>query len=347
MKLLIRWWFILSLVSLTFYTPIYLFSNDAVNAVEEATLVELLPTVGITNRDYERELAHLKRIGIDTDKALDDALEDNPLIEDYDIALVDSDEARKILRISGWTLVEVKAQTSNGNTLSLVFSTLDKKYLKHPAGVGPLVSFSISNGQASHTVLPEDMQRYLTVLFANEEKDAQEVITRLEGFLPAKGQYAEQYKQTFQAMGTLTGTTAEPAAIEAAVSLQTVIDRHVAEEIRSGGGDEYRDGRSVVEVDINGDGEQDALVLYSIEGQRGGNGSVQTLAIFLAQNGGYVFNASAVVNGNASAVKLLDHQTIGVSTLTLGEDDAMCCPSVESVQTFSWDGQALHDVTQS
>ncbi|WP_313054543.1 LppP/LprE family lipoprotein [Pseudomonas lopnurensis] len=347
MKFLIKWWFILSLISLAFYTPIYLFSNDAVDAVEEATLVELLPTVGITNRDYERELAHLKRSGIDTDKALDDALDDNPLIENYDIALVDSDEARKILRIGGWTMVEVKAQTRNGNTMSLVFSTLDKKFLKHPAGVGPLVSFNISNGQASHSVRPEDMQLYLTVLFADEEKDAQEVITRLEGFLPAKEQYAKQYQQMFQAMGTLTGTAAEPAAAEAAVSLQAVIDRHVAEEIGREGGDEYRDGRSVVEVDINGDGEQDALVLYSIEGQGGGNGSFQTLALFLAQNGGYVFNASAVVNGSASDVKLLDRQTIGVSTLTLGEDDAMCCPSVESVQKFSWDGQALHDVTQS
>lgn len=346
---IVKWWFILTLISMSIYTPVYLVANDALDALDEATLVDLLPTVGITNRDYEREAASMARLGIDTDKQLGDALDDNPLIDDYDIDFVDSEEARQILMLKGLKLVEIKAETENGNTLSLVFATLDKKFLKHYAAIGPMTHFSISNGEDSYSVSPEEMTTYLSVLFADEDEHAAEAIAKLESFLPSKAHKAQQaFAQALasaEASNSPPGQQASgPVPAEPVADLQTAIEAHIQQATAGDGGAEHREARVVRNLDLNGDGEQDALLLYSIEGQGGGNGSFQTLAVFHAQDGGYALQASTVVNGSATDVKLLAAQTIGVSSLTLGPDDAMCCPTVESLQKFSWDGQQLVEV---
>lgn len=64
----------------------------------------------MVNRDYEHEASILASKGIDTDKQLSDALDDNPLIDDYDIDFVDNAEARQILLVSGQKLVVIKAE---------------------------------------------------------------------------------------------------------------------------------------------------------------------------------------------------------------------------------------------
>ncbi|MWV14927.1 hypothetical protein F3I16_02610 [Pseudomonas sp. L-22-4S-12] len=350
---IVKWWFILTLISMSIYTPVYLVANDALDALDEATLVDLLPTVGIINRDYEREAASMARLGIDTGKQLGDALDDNPLIDDYEIDFVDSEEARQVLMLKGLKLVEIKAETENGNTLSLVFATLDKKFLKHYAAIGPMTHFSVSNGEDSYNVGPEEMTTYLSVLFADEDEHAAEAIAKLESFLPSKAQKAQQaFAQAMASTeasspaiaGTAEQQASEPVQAEPVAALQAAIDAHIQQATARDGGAEYREARVVRNLDLNGDGEQDALVLYSIEGQGGGNGSFQTLAVLHAQDGGYALQASTVVNGSATDVKLLAAQTIGVSSLTLGPDDAMCCPTVESLQKFSWDGRQLVEV---
>ena len=334
---IVKWWFILTLISMSIYTPVYLIANDSLDALDEATLIDLLPTVGMMNRDYEHQAAVLARRGIDVDKQLSDALDDNPLINDYSIDFVDSAEARKVLLVSGEKLVEIKAETESGNELLMVFTTLDKKFLKHYAAIGPMVRLAISNGEYSYEVSPEDMQLYLTVLFADKEEHAAEAINRLESLLPSKAQKARQALVAAEASNPVE---AQPVAAPVA-GLQTTIETHIQQEIARDGGAEYAEARVVQELDLNADGAQDALVLYSIEGQGGGNSAVQTLAVFHSEEGGYALRASTVVNGSATGVKLLAPQTIAVSSLTLGPDDPMCCPSVESLQKFSWNGQEL------
>ena len=341
---IVKWWFILTLISMSIYTPIYLIANDSLDALDEATLIDLLPTVGMINRDYEHEAKALARQGIDTEKQLSDALDDNPLIDDYDIDFVDSAEARQILLVSGQKLVEIKAETENGNELLMVFTTLDKKFLKQYAAIGPMVRLAISNGEDTYEVIPEDMKLYLTVLFADKEEHAAEAISRLESFLPSKAQKAQQALAQALAAAKASTPVETPQVAAPVAGLQAAIEAHIQQEIARDGGAEYAEARVVQEVDLDADGAQDALVLYSIEGQGGGNSAFQTLAIFHSEAGGYALRASTVVDGSATGVKLLAPQTIAVSSLTLGPDDPMCCPSVESLQKFSWNGQQLVEI---
>lgn len=346
MKVLFKWWLILTVVSLAIYSPIYLLSNNAVDAVEEATLKDLLPTVGMLNRDYKAELAKLERLGIDTGKSLEDALDDNPLIEDYDIEMLDTPEAQQIHKISGLSLVKVTAQTKQGNQMTMVFSALDKRYLKQPAAVGPMTHFGISNGEQSRELIAEDMQQYLVVLFAEKEQNAAEAVSRLEQKLPAKA-VPESYQKAFeQAMSDAAqeqGVSASQATHSQAPAsaLEQAVDAHIQAQLDAEGGAEYRDAREIRQVDLNADGQVDALVLYSIEGQGGGNFAFQTLAVFYAQNGAYVFKSSALAEGSASNPQLLDGGIITLDTLTHSDDDARCCPSVEGVQRFVWNNEQL------
>ena len=342
MKVLFKWWLILTLVSLGIYTPIYLFSNNAVDAVEEATLHDLLPTVGMINRDYKAELAKLERLGIETDKSLDDALDDNPLIEDYQFELLDTPQAQQIHKVSGLSLVQVTATTKQGNQMTMVFSALDKRFLKQPAAVGPMTHFGISNGEQSRELIAEDMQQYLMVLFAEKAENAAETVSRLEQKLPAKAAPEDYQKAFVEAMGGSLAEQSETAADPVpAAALEQAIASHIQAELDAEGGAEYQDAREIKMVDLNADGQADALVLYSIEGQGGGNFAFQTLAVFYAANGGYVFKSSALAEGSASNPQLQQGGIITLDTLTHSDDDARCCPSVEGVQRFVWNNDQL------
>jgi hypothetical protein len=79
---------------------------------------------------------------------------------------------------------------------------------------------------------------------------------------------------------TPTARPAEPAAQAVESTVQALVpsdlaasaDRMIASEIARDGGDEYKEGRQVMFADLNNDGIKDAVVLYTIEGQGGGNG---------------------------------------------------------------------------
>lgn len=93
-----------------------------------------------------------------------------------------------------------------------------------------------------------------------------------------------------QAQVTPTAQPAEPAAQAVDSTVQALVpsdlaasaDRMIASEIARDGGDEYKEGRQVKFADLNNDGIKDAVVLYTIEGQGGGNGYFQTLPRSLA-----------------------------------------------------------------
>lgn len=67
--------------------PCYLFSNNSMDATEEeATRRDLMPIFGIVGHDkehYEQLYKYFEKIGVDTEKKLTDASNENPQIDDY------------------------------------------------------------------------------------------------------------------------------------------------------------------------------------------------------------------------------------------------------------------------
>jgi hypothetical protein len=123
--------------------------------------------------------------------------------------------------------------------------------------------------------------------------------------------------------------------------LEAAVDREIANEISKDGGDEFKDNRQIFLTDLNGDGTNDAVVLYTIEGQGGGNGYFQSLATFYASSGGWVHRAKVVVGQGVQSVEVIGPQTLRLTVLTVGPDDANCCPTVESIQKFTWNGSTF------
>jgi len=76
-----------------------------------------------------------------------------------------------------------------------------------------------------------------------------------------------------------------------------VIEAHISKEAKSQGAAEYREARKVIFGDVDGDGDQDAVAQYTIEGMGGGNSFAQMLAIFTNQQGVYRFTTEEVVGG--------------------------------------------------
>lgn len=140
---------------------------------------------------------------------------------------------------------------------------------------------------------------------------------------------------------TAPTVAAAPSAGAHSSALDAAVDREIANEVAEEGGDEYKDARRVLLADLNGDGNNDAVVLYTIEGQGGGNGYFQSLATFYARPDGWGFRGKIVVGAGVQSVELLGSKTLGLKVLTVGPDDADCCPSVESIQKYTWDGSTF------
>lgn len=135
-----------------------------------------------------------------------------------------------------------------------------------------------------------------------------------------------------------SGELAIQAKASVPSDLAASADRMIANEIAQDGGDEYKDGRQIIFADLNNDGIKDAVVLYTIEGQGGGNGYFQTLAAFIGNSAGWDFRGKAVVGKGVQDIQVVDPQTVKLTVLSVGPDDADCCPSVQSTENYKWDG---------
>jgi hypothetical protein len=120
-------------------------------------------------------------------------------------------------------------------------------------------------------------------------------------------------------------------------ALNAAINDQVHIRTRYGGGNEYRDGRKIIETDVNGDASPDAIVLYTIEGAGAGNAVVQTLALFFENHGNYSAQDSAIVDG-ATDIALSNDGTVIVTSLMHGPDDPDCCPTIESTTQYRIEG---------
>jgi hypothetical protein len=62
---------------------------------------------------------------------------------------------------------------------------------------------------------------------------------------------------------------------------------------------------------------------------------------------GWRFQQKTVVDGSISEIQVQGPNIIGLKVLTLGDDDPMCCPSVESLVKYQWDGTSFVKLTES
>ena len=123
-----------------------------------------------------------------------------------------------------------------------------------------------------------------------------------------------------------------------------VIDTYIARQAQRERGEEYREARKVAVGDLTRDDVPETVVLYTIEGQRGTNRSVQYLAVFSRRNGTLTPLTHAEMGSRlVAAVKLqsVENEAIVLDTLSYGPKDANCCPSVPGTTRYVVAGRTL------
>ena len=126
------------------------------------------------------------------------------------------------------------------------------------------------------------------------------------------------------------------------------IDAYISQQARRERGEEYREARKVVVGDLTHDGVAETVVLYTIEGQRGTNLSIQYLAVFVKREGKLTALTHIDVGGRGKAARgveltSIEDNAILLDTLDYGPKDAACCPSVKGKARFILSGKILRE----
>jgi hypothetical protein len=190
--------------------------------------------------------------------------------------------------------------------------------------------------------LESDMKELITAVVkrVSETNPVAQARTKIEESLtPTAAILLGKEVQPVEASAPVVAAVQAPGAQSSV--LEAAVDREIANEIAKDGGDEFKDARQILITDLNGDGTNDAVVLYTIEGQGGGNGYFQSLATFYASPGGWVHRGKVVVGQGVQNIEVIGPQTLSLKVLTVGPDDADCCPSVESIQKLTWNGSTF------
>src|SRR5262245_34154499 len=92
-------------------------------------------------------------------------------------------------------------------------------------------------------------------------------------------------------------TTAPQAVSSLPSGAEQAVSHFIKSQESNARGREYPEGRKIVTGDLDGDGNPDVAVLYTLEGAHGGNDYSQYLAVFLSVNGKYVYKSHRRVGG--------------------------------------------------
>lgn len=118
---------------------------------------------------------------------------------------------------------------------------------------------------------------------------------------------------------------------------KSTINSFIAQQAKRERATEYEEARSIVTGDLNGDGDEDTTVLYTLEGQGGTNQYVQYLAVFINRKGRLLYVSHQVVGGknlrSIDSVSIKDGK-IKLQTLKYLPTDASCCPSKKGQLSF-------------
>ena len=143
---------------------------------------------------------------------------------------------------------------------------------------------------------------------------------------------AGTYSKVNSRFGSDESKSAQTSAAEKA------INAYIRKEAKSQDGTEYREARKVVFGDVDGDGDKDAVVQYTIEGMGGGNSFEQMLAVFINQKGVYRFTAEEVVGGKfayrTSELTSIENGKILLSTEACAEPPQGLCDNPKKGQAI-------------
>jgi hypothetical protein len=112
---------------------------------------------------------------------------------------------------------------------------------------------------------------------------------------------------------------------------------------------EYRKARTIHFVDVDGDGVQDAIVFFTIEGMAGGNNYEQYLTILKGQPSGFLLLDTALIGGGSMGGASYEPPAIKERRITIqrteyADEDSRCCPSIKSNITLVLQGSKLVEV---
>ncbi|MCU1738498.1 MULTISPECIES: hypothetical protein [unclassified Pseudomonas] len=180
MRTLFRIWLTLTIISIVFYLPFYVFSNNALNAVEGLTPDHLIPLTGIRGQDPERKHNLLLATGIDTTMELEDALDNNKKLSNVRIKYIETAKAKEAEMATGLKLVEASADLTNGRQMKLTFTVIPKRFLKSNAMVNGFLGINITNGKYTLDVIDSSSDElYLWALFEKSGKAGPESVQRM------------------------------------------------------------------------------------------------------------------------------------------------------------------------
>lgn len=121
------------------------------------------------------------------------------------------------------------------------------------------------------------------------------------------------------------------------VAAQKIINRYIAGVARTSGASEYREARKILYGDIDGDGDADAAVQFTIEGMGGGNNYAFYLAVFRNENGKLKPLTDEVVGGKLNrnvTLQRIGDRKIYLVTEEYAENDGACCPSIKGKTVY-------------
>lgn len=139
----------------------------------------------------------------------------------------------------------------------------------------------------------------------------------------------------------LTALSAQPSCVTADRRVESFITT-MAQQAR---GREYCQFRIYDTIDdVDGDGKEDFLVVFSVEDRQGGNSVIQYLGVFASGNN-WVPVGTEVGRRGVRLVEKIDVAAGGAIELTTREyvegKDPMCCPSGKGTVRFRLKGHAL------
>ena len=130
--------------------------------------------------------------------------------------------------------------------------------------------------------------------------------------------------------------------------IETVVDKFIARQEKREKAVEVKDTRKVLRGDVNHDGKEDAVVLYSLEGFHGGtNLWIQYLAVFANRGNKLVDATHRSVGGKNQRGLLLESIAKGQINLDTQEylrQDASCCPSGKGHARFVFSNRKLKEI---
>lgn len=140
---------------------------------------------------------------------------------------------------------------------------------------------------------------------------------------------------------------AAPLALAQSQRDESIIKSFIAQQAKRERATEYEEARSIVRGDLNADSAEDAVVLYTIEGQGGSNEYIQYLAVFLNRKGKLVYATHQVVGGRfrreIDSVSIKDGK-INLQTMEYLSTDPAGSPSKKGQMRFILSGGRLKKI---